>query len=289
MLPVWFHFRWLNGCQKLSTFHFSFKPLITFLLQKRCIYKHALSLNQTHLSIFKLLIQFSTSLYSKVRIPAQNVLGVSFNTWACSYKFVLDDILQYIGRNSNATHEQLKGSLYLLYNGRNRSIALRQDFPTLLRIWPVLVDSQYSEKPSIVALMDGINDMLIGQFASFEIYYSVSLSRKTLNFLFYSSRNWSWKKRRICWRTMMVAFILLTFLDSPKSLPRKHLFSSQSGMSKISNATTSYAKNWSSFVMQQTFTGVTLIWHNRCSLCYYVGTLNIRKRLYWSSRSCWHL
>lgn len=128
-----------------------------------------------HLEVFRLLIQFSTSLYSTVRVPAQRVLDSGFHCWARSYKFVLDDFLRFVHKDSNATHEQLKGALYLLAIGKQRSLLLRQDFQTLLRIWPTLINSKYSEKPSIVLLMDSIHDLLISHFSSFEIQFNVRL------------------------------------------------------------------------------------------------------------------
>lgn len=125
--------------------------------------------------MFRLLIRFSTAHYSTVRIPAQRVLDSAFNTWARSYKFVLDEILQFIHKDSTSTHEQFKGALYLLANGKHRCISLRQDFHSMLRTWPTLVNSKYSEKPSIVNLIDSIHDLLISLFSSFEIQFNVSL------------------------------------------------------------------------------------------------------------------
>uniref|UniRef100_A0A1I7RNY6 Proteasome activator complex subunit 4 n=1 Tax=Bursaphelenchus xylophilus TaxID=6326 RepID=A0A1I7RNY6_BURXY len=145
---------------------------LVFMHVKRCIYKHPLSLNSTHLDVFRLLIRLSTSTYSAVRIQAQRVLDSCFNTWARSYKFVLDDILYYIQNGAQLTHEQFKGALYILYTGKSRSIALRQDWISLLKIWPCLVKAQFSEKPSIVALLDSIHDMFMNNFASFEIYFT---------------------------------------------------------------------------------------------------------------------
>ena len=169
-----------------------------FLHVRRSIYKPMLSLTETHLEAFRLLISLSTCAYSVVRIPAQRVLDSCFSTYARSYLFVIDDITSFIRRESKATHEQFKGkraqrycstavgvlvmhtsltvlsgALYLLQFGKARSVMLRQNWPTLLKIWPAIVNAQYSEKPSIVTLLDTIHDLVVSLFASFEIRFTV--------------------------------------------------------------------------------------------------------------------
>ncbi|KAI6213761.1 hypothetical protein M3Y94_00189800 [Aphelenchoides besseyi] len=122
---------------------------------KRCIFKHSLGLNDTLIEAMKLLVNLSVCAYSTIRIPAQRVLESCFNTWACSYKYILQDVLYYIRKDNTVTHDQYKGALYILYMSKS-----------------TLVNARYSDRPSIVALTDGLHDLLVSQFASFEIYFT---------------------------------------------------------------------------------------------------------------------
>ncbi|KAI1719470.1 proteasome activator complex subunit 4 [Ditylenchus destructor] len=64
-----------------------------------------------------------------------------------------------------------QGALYMLLNGKELSICVRQDWETLNNVWPCMVKAQHSEKPSIIALFDTAHDIIVNNFSSFQISF----------------------------------------------------------------------------------------------------------------------
>lgn len=52
------------------------------------------------------------------------------------------------------------------------SICVRQDWETLNRVWPCMVRAEFSEKPSIVALLETAQDIIVNNFSSFQIRFT---------------------------------------------------------------------------------------------------------------------
>ncbi|KAI1720671.1 proteasome-substrate-size regulator, mid region domain-containing protein [Ditylenchus destructor] len=149
---------------------------LAFIHAKRQLTKPLIALTTTHIEAFKLLIRFGTSSYSGVRIESQKILDSSFSSWTYSYKTVLDEILKIICCPSEYAHKQFKGALYMLLNGKELSICVRQDWETLNNVWPCMVKAQHSEKPSIIALFDTAHDIIVNNFSSFQISFKFSES-----------------------------------------------------------------------------------------------------------------
>lgn len=82
-------------------------------------------------------------------------------------------MLDIIKNQKNVSHEEFKGALYILINGKRRAIVLKQDWETLLKIWPVMLRQQHSEKPSIIALFDVIVHTIAESFESFQVKFTV--------------------------------------------------------------------------------------------------------------------
>ena len=51
-------------------------------------------------------------------------------------------------------HEAFKGALYVLLGHKDKTILTKHDWTTLLKVWPSLVLSRHSEKPSVSSLLD---------------------------------------------------------------------------------------------------------------------------------------
>uniref|UniRef100_A0A915D7Y9 Proteasome activator Blm10 mid region domain-containing protein n=1 Tax=Ditylenchus dipsaci TaxID=166011 RepID=A0A915D7Y9_9BILA len=100
------------------------------------------------------------------------ILDSSFSWWTYSYKLVIDDILEIINNAKTHTHQQFKGALYMLLNGKELSICVRQDWETLNKVWPSMVKAEHSEKPSIIALLETAHDIIVNNFSSFQIYFN---------------------------------------------------------------------------------------------------------------------
>ncbi|KAL3074330.1 hypothetical protein niasHS_015160 [Heterodera schachtii] len=137
---------------------------------KRAQAKAYASITGTHIAAIKLLLRFSTSLFANVRIAAQKVLDPIFATFRYSYKSIVDEILSILGKPNS--HDQLKGALYVLTNGKEQSLLLRQDWAVLLQFWPALCLVDNSEnKQSIIQLTDLARDLIVSNFSSFQIEY----------------------------------------------------------------------------------------------------------------------
>lgn len=66
-------------------------------------------------------------------------------------------------------HEQFKGCLYVLLGSPNAPLIIRHDWDIIRDLWPLLVRSKPSEKPSIVNLMTAIVDAVRRLFPTISI------------------------------------------------------------------------------------------------------------------------
>ncbi|XP_013404552.1 proteasome activator complex subunit 4 [Lingula anatina] len=111
-----------------------------------------------HKEIFDDLLTLSVSRYREVRQKAQAAITKGFNLFTYSYKLFLSDILKYL-KDPTMEHHQFKGGLYLVLGTVDkRCLATKRSWEILNQIWPVLVQAQHSEKPSILKLIDDIAD-----------------------------------------------------------------------------------------------------------------------------------
>jgi hypothetical protein len=62
--------------------------------------------------------------------------------------------------------------LYLLC-GKPGSLAVKQDWEVLAKIWPVLLRTKSSEKPSIIALVDRISRLIQEGLDEFQLQLEV--------------------------------------------------------------------------------------------------------------------
>jgi hypothetical protein len=66
----------------------------------------------------------------------------------------MNDILKNLSKNENISHEQLKGTLHLVIGTHEFSLLTINDWSLRSQLWPALVNSQHSEKNSIIQLLD---------------------------------------------------------------------------------------------------------------------------------------
>ncbi|XP_055613465.1 proteasome activator complex subunit 4B-like isoform X2 [Uranotaenia lowii] len=118
----------------------------------------------THLEVLMNLLELSTSHYSSVRATAQSKLFTLLSTFSFSYKLITDKILEYLRLDSNENHEQFKGILYILVSNRRSRLIIKHDWEFLSRIWVTLLQSNLSEKPSVVKLIDAVTDVINNEF-----------------------------------------------------------------------------------------------------------------------------
>ncbi|CAJ0582017.1 unnamed protein product, partial [Mesorhabditis spiculigera] len=124
---------------------------------------------KTHIDVIHTLLKVSTSHYSENRAQAQSLLLSMFKVFPYSYMQVLDKILDLLKPDKNISHEQFKGGLYLLVEGKRTALVLKHNWEAILKIWPTLVRAQHSEKPSIIALIEMAQNSIVDNFESFRL------------------------------------------------------------------------------------------------------------------------
>ena len=62
------------------------------------------------------------------------------------------------GDNSEekVSHEAFKGALYILIGHKDKTMLTKHDWSTLLKLWPHVLLSRHSEKPSVAKLLDQV-------------------------------------------------------------------------------------------------------------------------------------
>lgn len=131
--------------------------------ESRMIERSKSAFTPIHASILNNLVKLATSHYAIVRIRAQEVIRFMTSSYSYSYKLILDSILHLIDSGNNeeqVSHDAFKGALYLLLGSDDKSMLTKHDWTTLNKVWPKLVMSRQSEKPSIAKLMNQVMKIL---------------------------------------------------------------------------------------------------------------------------------
>ncbi|CAL2044582.1 unnamed protein product [Caenorhabditis brenneri] len=162
-------------CDKLagnrSNIEMIVEEYVMLLHRKRVAHTQGWHYNEKHKRIQDTLLKVATSTYSENRAKAQSILLSKLREHPYSYKRILNDILTFLEPGNDVTHEQLKGALYLLIDGKKQSLMLRMEFEQQAKMWPALVRVQHSEKPSIIALLESAQNMIVDNYESYRLKY----------------------------------------------------------------------------------------------------------------------
>uniref|UniRef100_A0A182QSD1 Proteasome activator complex subunit 4 C-terminal domain-containing protein n=1 Tax=Anopheles farauti TaxID=69004 RepID=A0A182QSD1_9DIPT len=120
-------------------------------------------LSATHLEVMQKLLELSVSYYSSVRIDAQSKLHDMLYLFPYAYPLLTDRIVECLKLDANTNHERFKGILCLLFIKRRGRLITQNNWEYLSRVWPALLRSKLSEKPSIVKLVEGLKKIIDGQ------------------------------------------------------------------------------------------------------------------------------
>lgn len=121
----------------------------------------------------------------------------------------------------------LTGSLYLLLGRQGKSLMVRRDWESLNMVWPALIASQHSEKPSIIRLMNALSDTVYYYMELFTIYQQVGFFSLVLEpahlfvHLFYT-RLGSPVKKSLLWHGVQCVL----YLDKRLKIQRRGTLSS---------------------------------------------------------------
>lgn len=162
-------------CDKLagnrSNIEMIVEEYVMLLHRKRLAQTQGWHYNEQHKRIQDTLLKVATSTYSENRAKAQNILLGKLREHPYSYKHIVNDILEFLQPGNDVTHEQLKGALYLLIDGKKQSLMLRMEFEQQYKIWPALIKVQHSEKPTIIALLETAQNMIVDNYESYRLKY----------------------------------------------------------------------------------------------------------------------
>ncbi|KAL1501106.1 hypothetical protein ABEB36_006493 [Hypothenemus hampei] len=112
----------------------------------------------THKQILLDLIDLSVCRYSEVRKNAQSKLNSLTEYFPYSFQMLTDRIKEILQMDTVEHHETFKGCLYILLGPTRNPIIARRDWKFIQEIWPLLVQSKPSEKPSIVNLIAALTN-----------------------------------------------------------------------------------------------------------------------------------
>ncbi|CAI2354209.1 unnamed protein product [Caenorhabditis sp. 36 PRJEB53466] len=162
-------------CDKLagnrSNIEMIVEEYVMLLHRKRIAQTQGWHYNEKHRRIQDILLKVATSTYSENRSKAQAILLAKLREHPYSYKKIVNDILAFLEPGNGVSHEQLKGALYLLIDGKKQSLMLRMEFEQQAKMWPALVKVQHSEKPSIIALLETAQNMIVDNYESYRLKY----------------------------------------------------------------------------------------------------------------------
>lgn len=86
-----------------------------------------------------------------------------------SYTVLTENIKEILQLDSQKYHEKFKGCLYILLGPKNSPIIGRHDWKFIKQIWPLVVRSLPSEKPSIINLVTSVTDAVDKYFPTIAI------------------------------------------------------------------------------------------------------------------------
>lgn len=121
------------------------------------------------------LFSLSTSVYTEVRAKAQKVLSLCFESFLYSARFLMDSIVGKLKPDPGVSHEQFKGSLYILLNTRVQYL-MTHYWEIIEKIWLAVAQAEHSEKPSIIALINLITDKITKKYDAVAVSRTVSTS-----------------------------------------------------------------------------------------------------------------
>lgn len=152
------------------------KVHLRYLLVERVTQQHrAMLLNKgtpfftdLHKNMFHDLFQLSLSHYVEVRQSAQATVYMMNNYFPFCGSILIPWIVNEL-KQSEIEHTRFKGLLYLLVGRRSNPIATVPDWNHLKELWPTLVTSPFSDKISIVRLLDRICTLVHKVFDTFAL------------------------------------------------------------------------------------------------------------------------
>lgn len=104
-----------------------------------------------------------------MRIAAQCKLFAVVSYFPYSYTMLTEKIKEILQLDSEKYHEKFKGCLYILLGPKSSPIVARHDWQFIRQLWPLIVKSMPSEKPSIINLVASVTEAVHKYFPTIAI------------------------------------------------------------------------------------------------------------------------
>ena len=124
------------------------------------------------------LIQLAVSHYSDVRIKAQTALSNFKRPYG--QRLVFPKLIEFLKKKDLTQNEELKGILNILLDHKRTSLFIIPDWPMLNQLWSSLVNASYSEKPTIINLMNKLSKLAVQKFNHPIIHFKTSEELKDI-------------------------------------------------------------------------------------------------------------
>lgn len=140
----------------------------------RVLDQHSAPFTHTDKLIIDDLIVMGTSDYAEVRIHGQKILFGCLEVFDVATRYILPKLMANINPQLQASHEKLKGTLYILQYSRVIHL-LVHDWRVMALSWVTIVQANQSEKPSIVKLLNYLIKRMQSKFETTKIERRVIL------------------------------------------------------------------------------------------------------------------
>ncbi|XP_018011103.1 proteasome activator complex subunit 4A isoform X2 [Hyalella azteca] len=127
-----------------------------------------LPFTNTHKRIMDAGLKLSTSNYSQVRKGGQQLLRNFFAQFPSSCELLVPQLVQNLALDPKQHHKTFKGTLFVLLGAKCKGLVVKQNWDSMLALWPAILAAQHSEKPSISSLLSQLLDNLL---TGFELVY----------------------------------------------------------------------------------------------------------------------
>ncbi|ELU04407.1 hypothetical protein CAPTEDRAFT_189383 [Capitella teleta] len=135
------------------------KEEITLRHQKRVFMKMSENFTRFHQDLFDDMFRLSYSHYSSIRKTAQQILGDGFCLYPATLDFFHERILSYLKDDPSVEHHQHKASLFFLVRMNPFGNRMKCGIWEYMKLtWSALVQSKHSEKPSILKLLESVQE-----------------------------------------------------------------------------------------------------------------------------------
>ncbi|KAJ7327828.1 Proteasome activator complex subunit 4 [Desmophyllum pertusum] len=131
--------------------------------EMRILDRISTQLTTLHKVLLDDLFKLATTVYTEVRIKAQRVLSSCIDVFDYFARTLVPPTLSRLQNSPDISHEEFKGALYVLLNNRMLFLIVHY-WEVMVDVWPVIVQADHSEKPSIITLTTMLAEKMVKKY-----------------------------------------------------------------------------------------------------------------------------